>query len=87
MKDKNIKTAKKYAENLVIRLEAVDVSAKRLLMRAGKHPDLLKHWLEGRAARKSSLQQVEIVMRHYEAIAKKYPAKFNQPKDKENGTT
>lgn len=85
MKDKNIKNAREFALTLIPRMEAASITQKQLFDRAGLHANLLMHWLNGKGARKSSLRKVEIVMRHYEAIAKKYPAHFNQPKEKDNG--
>lgn len=78
---------REYALSLQQRAAAAGVTTKLVFTRAGRNPDVIYHWLNGKGGRESSIAQLETVMQEYEAIAAKYPAIFNQPKGAENGTT
>lgn len=78
---------REYALNLQKRCADAGVSVKLVFVRAGRNPNVILHWLNGKGGRESSKAQIETVMQEYEALAAKYPAIFNQPKEEQNGTT
>lgn len=77
---------REYALKLQERCSAAGVTVKLVFKRAGRNPNVIMHWLNGGGGRESSRAQIETVMQEYEALAAKYPAIFNQPKEIEDGT-